>query len=133
MYTSTKTNISKVLLYALLVGYPITAMASVAVFEQTTGLNIYQAVYAFIMGFWGAVASLSRKFANSTVTGSWGKAVFADVVNATLASSITYMFCAHVGLPPTLMGVTCALAGFGGISFMDWAYKKFMDKADKTV
>lgn len=133
MYIGTKTNISKALLYALLVGYPISAMASVAVFEQTTGLNIYQAIYAFIMGFWGAVASLSRKFATDAVRDHWGKVIFADVINATLASTITYMFCAHLQVPPALMGVLCALAGFGGISFMDWAYKKFMDKADKAV
>lgn len=133
MYINTKTNISKALLYALLVGYPITAMASVAVFEQTTGLNIYQAVYAFIMGFWGAVASLSRKFATDAIVKSWGKVITADVTNATLASTITYMFCVHIQIPPALMGIFCALAGFGGISFMDWAYKKFMDKADKAV
>lgn len=133
MYIDTKTKISKALLYALLLGYPITAMASVAVFEQTTGLNVFQAVYAFIMGFWGAVASLSRKFATDAVSKSWGRVIFADVINATLASTITYMFCAHLHVPPALMGVLCALSGFGGISFMDWAYKKFMDKADRTV
>lgn len=132
MYINIKSKISEVLLVLLLIGYPLTALAATT-FEQTTGLNFYQAVYAFIMGFWGAVASLSRKVAIGSPPYSWVKVIFADITNATLAATITYMACVHTKMPPPVMGIACALAGFGGIAFMDWAYKKFMAKVDKAT
>lgn len=126
-----KDKMSEVLLVLLLIGYPLTALAATT-FEQTTGLNFYQAVYAFIMGFWGAIASLSRKVAVGSPPYSWVQVIFADLTNATLAATITYMACVHTKMPPPVMGIACALSGFGGIAFMGWAYKKYMSKLENS-
>lgn len=133
MQLNTKPNVANALLILLIVGYPVTAMASASLFEETTGLNLYQALYAFVMGFWGAVASLSSRFASGTVRKKWGIVILSDTINSTLAATLVYMFCAHMKISPALMGIFCTLAGFGGIKFMDWAYAKFMQKADQTV
>lgn len=123
----------KVLMTMFLVAYPLSVAAGQSLFHETTGFTHHQALYAFIMGFWGALAAFTQKWVKGE-TGSHGiRIFFKDLVNSTLAAFIALMFCVYKGVSPALIGMVCSLAGYGGVSFLDFVYKRFVNSVPDKI
>lgn len=120
-------------LVLFIVMYPISVMAGPDVFQDTTGFSLNQGVYALFMGFWGALATFTQKFVTDRQGVRWIRRLFKDMINSTLAASIALMVCIYKEVHPAIVGVVCALSGYGGVRTMDWAYAKFINQADKAT
>lgn len=123
----------KVLVFLFLSMYPLSVMASQGVFQDTTGFSLSQALYALFMGFWGALATFTQKWVKGETDARGIRIFVKDLTNSTLASSIALMICVHQGVSPALIGMTCSLAGYGGVSFLDFVYKRFINQTSKAT
>lgn len=121
------------LVFLGLVFYPLSAMAGTDIFKDTTGFTLYQASYAIFMGFWGVLASFTQKYVKGGDKVRWGRVFLKDFVNATLASCLALMFCVYKGLHPALIGLVCTVAGYGGVSSLDFIKRKVFSAADKAT
>lgn len=125
---------SKGLVFLFLTLYPLSVVAGQGLFHETTGFTYHQAFYALVMGFWGALAAFTQKWVKGETVGKGFQVFVKDLVNSTLASSIALMLCVYKEVPPALIGVVCSLGGYGGVSFLDFIYKRFVNStADKAV
>lgn len=90
-------------------------------------------LYVVFMSLWGALAALLQRFAKGQDLVRVKTVIARDIVNATLASFITFLICEHLNVPPALSAVAFTLSGYGGARFMEFIYQKYVGKISKSV
>lgn len=89
--------------------------------------------YVVFMSLWGSLAALLQRFAKGQDLDRVKIIIARDVINATLASFLTFLICDYLNVAPALAAVAFTLSGYGGARFMEFIYRRFVNKITKSV
>jgi hypothetical protein len=112
--------------------WPVSVTAA-GFFLENDQISWQKLGYVIFMSLWGALAALLHRFSKGQDIGQRRLVAARDVVNATLASFLTFLICEHFAVPPALAAVAFTLGGYGGARFMEFLYSKWVGKIGKTI